>query len=206
MPNAGRSKGVLAAGMENGELGLWDPEKIISGSECVSSSLSCIISDSTDSATDALILRNTTHQGTVRGLDFNPIQTNLLSSGAVNGEVRTFAAYDHINLEEADESSRFIFGTLRIPASLTLPARDHPNWTRSHPWLGIDRFSMFLRQRALQATLLSGIFETSVKLLLWLTVEQLKECLWAVGKGLAMSRGILRTCVFIHCFSNLTVF
>ena len=35
MPNAGRSKGVLAAGMENGELGLWDPEKITSGAECV---------------------------------------------------------------------------------------------------------------------------------------------------------------------------
>ena len=65
---------------------------------------------------------------------------------------------------------------------------------------------MFLRQRALQDTLLSGIFETNVKLLLWLTVEQLKECLWAVGKVLAMSRGILRMCVFIHCALNLTVF
>jgi len=40
------------------------------------------------SASEALILRNTNHTGPVRGLDFNPIQTNLLSSGAVNGEVR----------------------------------------------------------------------------------------------------------------------
>lgn len=39
------------------------------------------------SAGESLILRNTTHQGPVRGLDFNPIQTNLLSSGATNGEV-----------------------------------------------------------------------------------------------------------------------
>lgn len=37
---------------------------------------------------ESLILRNTTHQGPVRELDFNPIQTNLLSSGATNGEVR----------------------------------------------------------------------------------------------------------------------
>ena len=39
------------------------------------------------SAGESLILSNSTHQGPVRGLDFNPIQTNLLSSGAVNGEV-----------------------------------------------------------------------------------------------------------------------
>ncbi|KAL5498571.1 SEC31 [Sanghuangporus vaninii] len=70
-PNTGRSRGVIAAGMENGELGLWDPEKILETSDTGGS----------------LILRNTIHQGPVRGLDFNPIQTNLLSSGAVNGEI-----------------------------------------------------------------------------------------------------------------------
>ena len=32
-PINGRSKGILAAGMENGELGLWDPEKILTTSE-----------------------------------------------------------------------------------------------------------------------------------------------------------------------------
>ncbi|KZT33889.1 hypothetical protein SISSUDRAFT_1053654 [Sistotremastrum suecicum HHB10207 ss-3] len=67
--SADRSKGVLAAGMENGELTLWDPIKILSGDG------------------DALILSNSTHTGPVRGLDFNPLQTNLLASGAVNGEV-----------------------------------------------------------------------------------------------------------------------
>ncbi|KAG1767684.1 hypothetical protein EDD22DRAFT_875239 [Suillus occidentalis] len=66
-----RSRGVIAAGMENGELALWDPAKII-----VSADVS-----------ESLILRNTSHSGPVRGLDFNPIQTNLLASGAINGEV-----------------------------------------------------------------------------------------------------------------------
>ena len=40
------------------------------------------------STSQSLILRNTTHTGPVRGLDFNPIQTNLLASGGINGEVR----------------------------------------------------------------------------------------------------------------------
>ena len=31
----GRPKGVIAAGLENGELVLWDPAKILAGAECV---------------------------------------------------------------------------------------------------------------------------------------------------------------------------
>jgi protein transport protein SEC31 len=31
----GRPKGVIAAGLENGELALWDPAKILAGAECV---------------------------------------------------------------------------------------------------------------------------------------------------------------------------
>jgi protein transport protein SEC31 len=38
------------------------------------------------SPSESLILRNTTHTGPVRGLDFNPLQTSLLSSGAIKGE------------------------------------------------------------------------------------------------------------------------
>ena len=41
------------------------------------------------SPSESLILRNKTHTGPIRGLDFNPIQPNLFSSGAVNGEVST---------------------------------------------------------------------------------------------------------------------
>ncbi|KAF9546188.1 hypothetical protein CPC08DRAFT_738561 [Agrocybe pediades] len=70
-PQADHSQGVIAAGLENGELALWDPSKILGGA----------------SAAESLILRNTTHTGPVRGLDFNPIQNNLLASGGIGGEV-----------------------------------------------------------------------------------------------------------------------
>ncbi|KAG8985457.1 protein transport protein S31 [Tulasnella sp. JGI-2019a] len=69
--NDARPKGVIAAGMESGELGLWDPEKIVQSAE----------------PAQALILRNTEHSGPIRGLDFNPIQTNLLATGATEGEI-----------------------------------------------------------------------------------------------------------------------
>ncbi|KAF8816748.1 hypothetical protein BYT27DRAFT_7181181 [Phlegmacium glaucopus] len=69
--DANRPHGVIAAGLENGELALWDPAKILAGA----------------GTSQSLILRNTTHTGPVRGLDFNPIQTNLLASGGINGEV-----------------------------------------------------------------------------------------------------------------------
>ncbi|KAJ7598386.1 hypothetical protein C8J56DRAFT_1157604 [Mycena floridula] len=67
----GRPHGVLAAGMENGELSLWDPAQILAGS----------------SSEKSLILRAAKHAGPVRGLDFNPIQNHLLASGATGGEV-----------------------------------------------------------------------------------------------------------------------
>lgn len=35
----GRPKGVIAAGLENGELVLWDPAKILAGAECASLSV-----------------------------------------------------------------------------------------------------------------------------------------------------------------------
>ncbi|KAG2049877.1 WD40 repeat-like protein [Suillus hirtellus] len=57
--------------MENSELALWDPAKIIDNADIC----------------ESLILRNTSHSGPVRGLDFNPIHTNLLASGVINGEV-----------------------------------------------------------------------------------------------------------------------
>jgi len=38
----GRPKGVIAAGLENGELALWDPAKILAGAECVSSAPSML--------------------------------------------------------------------------------------------------------------------------------------------------------------------
>ncbi|PFH49472.1 hypothetical protein AMATHDRAFT_76183 [Amanita thiersii Skay4041] len=67
----GRPQGIIAAGLENGELALWDPAQILAGAD----------------TSELLILRNTTHTGPVRGLDFNPIQTSLLATGGVSGEV-----------------------------------------------------------------------------------------------------------------------
>ncbi|KAI0747191.1 hypothetical protein C8Q80DRAFT_1179960 [Daedaleopsis nitida] len=69
--NGERPRGLIVAGMENGEIDLWDPEKIVASAD----------------PSESLLLRNKTHTGPVRGLDFNPIQTNLFSSGAVNGEI-----------------------------------------------------------------------------------------------------------------------
>ncbi|EIW51602.1 uncharacterized protein TRAVEDRAFT_176166 [Trametes versicolor FP-101664 SS1] len=69
--NGERPRGVIVAGMENGELDIWDPAKIVANAD----------------PSESLILRNKTHTGPIRGLDFNPIQTNLFSSGAVNGEI-----------------------------------------------------------------------------------------------------------------------
>ncbi|SJX65258.1 related to SEC31-component of the COPII coat of ER-golgi vesicles [Sporisorium reilianum f. sp. reilianum] len=69
--NPSRPNGLLAAGLENGELGIWDAQKILAGA----------------SESDAQVIKNTTHTGPVRGLDFNPLQPNLLSSGAVAGEI-----------------------------------------------------------------------------------------------------------------------
>lgn len=57
--------------METGEINVFDPEKIINGS----------------SADEARLFTNNKHTGPVRGLDFNPIQKNLMLSGAINAEV-----------------------------------------------------------------------------------------------------------------------
>ncbi|EPQ27901.1 uncharacterized protein PFL1_04645 [Pseudozyma flocculosa PF-1] len=69
--NPSRPKGLLAAGLENGELAIWDADKVLAGS----------------SPEDSQVMKNNTHSGPVRGLDFNGLQPNLLSSGAVNGEI-----------------------------------------------------------------------------------------------------------------------
>ncbi|KAF9926504.1 protein transport protein S31 [Linnemannia zychae] len=68
-PTIDRPYGMIAGGMENGELNLWDANAILSGSDNV------------------LFSRQTNHSGPVRGLHFNPFQQNLLASAASNGEV-----------------------------------------------------------------------------------------------------------------------
>ncbi|KAG0170061.1 protein transport protein S31 [Apophysomyces sp. BC1034] len=63
------SLGVIAGGMESGELELWDPSAILENKQ------------------DALVLRNSTHSGALRTLDFNLFQTNLMGSGGNNNEI-----------------------------------------------------------------------------------------------------------------------
>jgi protein transport protein SEC31 len=55
--------------MDTGEVLLYDPVKILAGDG------------------DSQVFKNDTHTGPVRGLDFNPIQKNLLLSGGVKAEV-----------------------------------------------------------------------------------------------------------------------
>ncbi|KAI9627655.1 hypothetical protein H4Q26_017222 [Puccinia striiformis f. sp. tritici PST-130] len=66
-----RSRGVIAAGMENAELDIWDPVKILAG----------------EGREKALVSKMKNHNGPVKGLDFNPVKNNLLASGASKGEV-----------------------------------------------------------------------------------------------------------------------
>ena len=68
-----RPYGILAGGLENGSLVLWDPKAIVDGSP------------------DKAIIHETQpplqHSGPVKGLDFNPIDSKILASGASNSEV-----------------------------------------------------------------------------------------------------------------------
>ncbi|KAG0219481.1 protein transport protein S31 [Mortierella sp. NVP41] len=68
-PTVDRPYGMIAGGMENGELNLWDANAILGGSD------------------DVLFSKQTNHSGPVRGLHFNPFQQNLLSSASSNGEI-----------------------------------------------------------------------------------------------------------------------
>lgn len=63
--------GIIAGGLENGDLTLWDPVKILDGK----------------AESEAQILSNPTHTGQIRGLDFNKYQSNLLASAGSNNEV-----------------------------------------------------------------------------------------------------------------------
>ncbi|KAJ9120137.1 hypothetical protein QFC22_003035 [Naganishia vaughanmartiniae] len=73
-PSSANPRGVLASGMETGEVSVWDAEKILNGSD----------------ASASLLFKNETHTGPVRGLDFNPITKNLLASGSVNAEIKVY--------------------------------------------------------------------------------------------------------------------
>ncbi|KAJ2823732.1 protein transport protein S31, partial [Coemansia erecta] len=64
----GAGLGVLAGGLENGDVTFWDPQAIVDGGE-------------------AVLHTSSAHTGAVGGLEFNALQPNLMASGATNGEV-----------------------------------------------------------------------------------------------------------------------
>ncbi|KAJ7547293.1 hypothetical protein O6H91_08G078700 [Diphasiastrum complanatum] len=66
--------GVIAGGLVDGIIYLWNPAKLISG-------------DATEPDNDALLAQLQKHTGAVRGLEFNDIAPNLLASGAEDGEL-----------------------------------------------------------------------------------------------------------------------
>ena len=67
--NAAKPRGLVAAGLENGELAIWDVQGLLNRTE------------------NALVTQNAIHKGPVRGLAFNRLHDKLLASGAVNGEI-----------------------------------------------------------------------------------------------------------------------
>ncbi|KAG8718804.1 protein transport protein S31, partial [Ceratobasidium sp. 395] len=69
--NPDRPEGVIAAGLESGQLELWDPAQITHETDISS----------------ARLLQNTTHTGPVRALHFNPLQHSLLASGGTGSEL-----------------------------------------------------------------------------------------------------------------------
>ncbi|KAJ3413614.1 protein transport protein S31 [Chytridiales sp. JEL 0842] len=68
-PDQSKKYGILAGGTESGELDLWDPKAII------------------EKSPETLLMKNNSHKGPVRGLDFNPVDVKFLASGATDGEV-----------------------------------------------------------------------------------------------------------------------
>jgi protein transport protein SEC31 len=63
--------GVIAGGLENGEVALWNAKALLDKK----------------SDKEVLLFANKAHKGAVKGLGFNNVQTNLLASGSVDGEV-----------------------------------------------------------------------------------------------------------------------
>ncbi len=65
-----RPSGILAGGLDQGVLTLYDADKLLRGA-----------------TEDAVLSSRDKHTGAVQALDFNPFQANLLASGASESEV-----------------------------------------------------------------------------------------------------------------------
>ncbi|KAJ3066923.1 protein transport protein S31 [Podochytrium sp. JEL0797] len=70
-----RPLGILAGGLENGELQLWDPRILLDNAKPGAAQR------------DALVMPAFKHKGPVKGLDFNPVDPKFLASGASDAEI-----------------------------------------------------------------------------------------------------------------------
>ncbi|KAL1881116.1 hypothetical protein VTK73DRAFT_4793 [Phialemonium thermophilum] len=84
-PSADHPRGVIAGGLENGSLDLWDADKLISGDA------------------NALLSRTTKHSGAIKAVQFNPVKPQLLASAGAKGELFVY--------DVADVSNPFRLGT-----------------------------------------------------------------------------------------------
>ncbi|MQL67954.1 hypothetical protein Taro_000254, partial [Colocasia esculenta] len=72
-PSEDYALGLVAGGLVDGAVGVWNPIKLISAGS--------------NEVEDALVARLEKHKGAVRGLEFCSLQPNLLASGADEGEL-----------------------------------------------------------------------------------------------------------------------
>ncbi|KAG8160172.1 hypothetical protein KVR01_009708 [Diaporthe batatas] len=68
-PDETHPRGIIAGGLENGSLHLWDAEKLISG------------------ASDAEIAHTSKHSGAIKSLQFNPLKPQILATAGDKGEL-----------------------------------------------------------------------------------------------------------------------
>lgn len=72
------SMGLIAGGLVDGTIGLWNPKRLISSDEN---------QEGTEAVGEAFLGHLSDHSGPVRGLEFNVFTSNLLASGADEGKV-----------------------------------------------------------------------------------------------------------------------
>ncbi|ROV89233.1 hypothetical protein VMCG_09884 [Cytospora schulzeri] len=68
-PDETHPRGIIAGGLENGSLHLWDAEKLIAGDA------------------DAQIAHTTKHSGAIKSLQFNPLKPQILATAGDKGEL-----------------------------------------------------------------------------------------------------------------------
>lgn len=79
--------GLIVGGLEDGTVCFWNASALTGGSDVGNGAFSLSSSPPSLSSSNALVNRSQSHQGNVRGLQFNKFQPNLLASGANDGEV-----------------------------------------------------------------------------------------------------------------------